>query len=92
MLLREIGARLPKTPLTPIGELGIQTEYFAPACAAILAFFHLDQVPANRPEITGTDLARVLGRLTPGSPQSMQRLLAEMGVSRPAVRPLRSAL
>lgn len=92
MLLREIGVRFPRTPLTRVGELGIQDESLGPACVAILALFHLDQVPANRPEITGADVGRVLGRLTPGSPQSWQRLLAEMGASRPDVRPLRSAL
>jgi anhydro-N-acetylmuramic acid kinase len=92
MLLREIALQMPKVTQTRIGDLGIESEILDPACVAILALFHVDQVPANRPEITGTEVARVLGRLTPGSPQSWQRLLAQMGASRPVVRPLRSAL
>jgi anhydro-N-acetylmuramic acid kinase len=92
MLLREIAARLPDAPVARIHEHGIASEALGPACAGLLAFFHLDQVPANGPEVTGTEVARVLGRLTPGSPQSWQRLLTEMSGSKPAVRPLRSAL
>jgi anhydro-N-acetylmuramic acid kinase len=92
MLLREIARRFPRVPVTRIDELGLEGESLGPACVAILTLFHLDQVPANRPELTGAEVARVLGRLTPGSPQNWQRLLAEMGASRPAVRPLRSAL
>ena len=83
---------MPEVSFTRIADLGIDSEALEPACIAILALFHVDQVPANRPEITGAEVARVLGRLTPGSPQSWQRLLAHMGASRPEVRPLRSAL
>jgi anhydro-N-acetylmuramic acid kinase len=92
MLLRELAAELPDVSLVRIADLGIDSDALEPACIAILALFHVDQVPANRPEITGAEVARVLGRLTPGSPQSWQRLLAQMGASRPEVRPLRSAL
>ncbi len=92
MLLREIAAKMPGVPVTRTSELGIATEALGPACVGLLAMFHLDQVPGNPPEVTGTEVSRVLGRLTPGSPQSWQRLLAEMTGSKPAVRPLRSAL
>jgi anhydro-N-acetylmuramic acid kinase len=92
MLLREIAMRLPRVPLARIGDLGLPSEAVGAAAAAILALLHVDQVPANRPEITGADTARVLGRLTPGSPQNWQRLLAEMATCRPAARCLRSAL
>ena len=92
MLLREIAARLPGVALTKMADLRLPLDSLGPACTALLALFHVDQVPANSPEVTGTEIARVLGRLTPGSPQSWQRLLVEMAGSRPAVRPLRSAL
>jgi anhydro-N-acetylmuramic acid kinase len=92
MLLREIAARLPNVPLIRTAELNVPAEALGPACVALLALFHIDQVPANSAEVTGTDVARVLGRLTPGSPQAWQRLLTEMAGSRPAVRSLRSAL
>ncbi len=92
MLLREIAARLPGVALTRTADVNFPLDSLGPACTAILALFYVNQVPANSPEVTGTEIARVLGRLTPGSPQSWQRLLAEMTGSRPAVRPLRSAL
>ncbi len=92
MLLRELGTLFPKVPVVRTADLGIDSEALAPACAAILAFFHIDQVPANLPEVTGSEVARVLGCLTPGSPQSWQRLLSTIHGTRPMVRPLRSAI
>lgn len=92
MLLREIGARLPGVELIRLAELGIGHEVLDPASAAILALLNLDQVPANPPSVTGAELCRVLGRLTPGSPQNWQRLIKELAGATPAVRPLRSAL
>jgi anhydro-N-acetylmuramic acid kinase len=92
MLLREIAARLPEATLTPIDDLGIAERAFGPACIAMLAFCHLDQVPANPTAVTGAEIPRVLGRLTPGSPQGWQRLLSEMSGRQPAIRPLRSAI
>lgn len=92
MLLRELAVLFPNVPLTRTAELGVDGDALGPALAAILAFFHIDQVPAGLPEVTGCDVARVLGRLTPGSPQSWQRLLSVMHGARPAVRPLRSAV
>jgi anhydro-N-acetylmuramic acid kinase len=92
MLLRELGVALPGIPSVPVEEIGIESEALGPACSALMALFYLDQVPADRPEVSGVEMCRVLGRLTPGSPQSWQRLLAEMGSAQPAIRPLRSAL
>jgi anhydro-N-acetylmuramic acid kinase len=92
MLLRELGAVFPGPPLVPIGEIGIEAEALGPACYALMALFYLDQVPANRPEVTGAEMCRVLGRLTPGSPQNWQHLITEMADAHPTIRPLRSAL
>ncbi len=92
MLLREIGIRMPKAELLRLSEVGIASETFDAAAAGVLALLHLDQVPANPPLVTGAELCRVLGRLTPGSPQNWQRLLNELTGTTPSVRPLRSAL
>jgi anhydro-N-acetylmuramic acid kinase len=92
MLLRELTQRFAPIPVNRLGDLGIEIEAFEPAAAAVLAMFFVDQTPGNLPEVTGVDMARVLGHLTPGSPQNWQRLLRAMGASRSAVRPLRSAL
>ncbi len=92
LLLREVAAKLPGVPLRRARELGVAWEAVDPVCAGLLALLHLDQVPANPPEVTGAEVPRVLGRLTPGSPQSWQRLLGDLVGCKPAVRPLRSAL
>ena len=92
MLLREIVSRLPQMKITRLGQHGINTDTLDAASAAVLAILHLDQVPANLPAVTGADVGRVLGQLTPGSPRSWQRLLERLGGRRLAVRPLRSAL
>lgn len=88
LLLREIG-RLTEVPLVRIDELEIPDEAFGPACIAVLAQLYLDQTPANATAITKAEIPRLLGRLTPGSPQNWQRLLQTSVGSSPAVRPLR---
>jgi anhydro-N-acetylmuramic acid kinase len=92
LLLRELGSQFPGVPMLRASDVGVESEAYAPMCVAVLALLHVDQVPGNSAEVTGAEVARVLGRLTPGSPQSWQRLTAEFGVSVPAVRSLRSAL
>jgi anhydro-N-acetylmuramic acid kinase len=92
MLLREIAARIPEIPLVRVDQFGPRGEALAPACVALLALLHLDQVPANHSAVTGTEAPRVLGRLTPGSPQSWQRLLGELTGGGRAARTLRAAV
>jgi anhydro-N-acetylmuramic acid kinase len=92
MLLRELTRLFSKVPLVRTADLGIDSEALAPACAAALALLHIDQVAGNPPEVTGSEAARVLGSLTPGSPQSWKRLLSAIHGSRPMIRPLRSAV
>jgi len=91
MLLAEIGHRA-GMPLARMGELDIMSGAFDPACIAVLAFFYLDQVPANATAITKADAPRVLGRLTPGTPENWQRLLADSGGIALPARPVRSVL
>ncbi len=92
MLLREIATELPNMSMVRLSDVGMTNDCLDPASVAILAVLHLDQVPCNLPAVTGSDLGRVLGRLTPGSPQNWQRLLSELTGTTPAVRPLRAAL
>jgi len=91
MLLREISRKTQRS-LVRISELDLPAEALGPASIGVLALFYLDQVPANQTSITGTSIPRLLGRLTPGSPQNWQRLTQILSGSSPAVRPLRSAL
>jgi anhydro-N-acetylmuramic acid kinase len=92
MLLREIGARLPRLPIVRLSDLGIPSEAFGAATIGMLTALQLDQTPGNSTAITGADTPRVLGRLTPGSPQNWQQLLTAIAGSPTAVRPLRGAV
>jgi anhydro-N-acetylmuramic acid kinase len=91
MLLQEIAARLPHIPITRLGQFGHCGQGLDPACIALLALLHLDQVPANLPAVTGTRIPRVLGRLTPGSPQNWQRLVGDLTSSTPGLQSLKRA-
>ncbi len=91
MLLREI-AQETELPLVQIEEASLTSQSLTPACVALLAMLYLDNIPANATAITGTETPRILGRLTPGSPQNWQRLLQYYSGIAPVVRPLRSAV
>ena len=91
MLLREIG-RLIKAPLIHDADLHMPLGSLEPACIGVLALLYMDQIPASHTAISKTDTPRLLGRLTPGSPQTWQRLLETCMANSPAVRPLRSAM
>ena len=91
MLLHELG-RLTAVPLLPIAQTAVTSEALGPASVALLAMLYLDSIPGNLPAITGAETPRILGRLTPGSPQNWQRFLQSYAGAAPAVRPLRSAI
>ena len=59
-----------------------------PACIAVLALLYIDQVPASHTAISQTETPRLLGRLTPGSPKTWQKML-QPRANGPAMRPLR---
>lgn len=91
MLLKEIALRVPHIPIVRIGQFGSTGEAFGPASIALMALFYVDQVPANYSPVTGTEAPRVLGRLTPGSPQNWKRLLAELATcAGSSAQPLRA--
>lgn len=60
--------------------------------AALLGFMHIDQMPANVPGLTGAHQQRILGRLTPGRPNSWRNLLREMADYEPSAMKLRDAV
>jgi anhydro-N-acetylmuramic acid kinase len=90
-LLREL-ARATKLPLLRLGELHLPEEGFEAACAGVLALLYIDQTPGSQTAISKTATPRLLGRLTPGSPQSWKRLLDACTAAGEHLRPLRSAM
>ena len=91
LLLREV-ARTTQLPLLRAAELDVPDEALGPAVIAILTLLYLDQVPGNPTAITKTEIPRPLGRLTPGSPESWQRLLATSAGTGSGLKPVRSAV
>jgi len=92
LLLRELEERLPEVALVRPSQFGPAASALEPASAAVLALLHLDQTPANHMAITGAHAPRVLGRLTPGSPQRWSRLVRQLADALPSAVPLRSAV
>lgn len=92
MLLRELTARLPEISMDSIEAFGMPEFGSDAAAVALLGLFYLDQTPGNTTAITKTDIPRVLGRLTPGSPQAWQRLIQQLTGESATVRPLRAAV
>jgi len=92
LLLRKI-AELASLPIVRLAECGFaQPEALEPACVAVLAMLHVDQLPANLVAVTGAQAPRLLGRLTPGAPQQWQRLLQTAAERLPQTTPLRMAM
>ncbi|MBN1852806.1 MAG: anhydro-N-acetylmuramic acid kinase [Pirellulales bacterium] len=92
LLLRELTRRLNAMDMIPISELGMHRDQLDAACVAILALLSIDHVPQTRTHTTGIEAPRILGRLTPGSPQNWYALLQMMAASTPATMSLRCAI
>ncbi len=92
LLRREIFAQLADVEVLDVEALEVEEAAIEPAIAATLAYLHLKQVPATGTQISGIQSPRVLGRLTPGTPQAWQRLLKTLAGNLPARLPLRSAI
>lgn len=65
---------------------------FEALIAATLGLFHIDQLPANLPHLTGADSQRILGRLTPGRPTNWRQLIRAMSQYQPAPMKLKDAV
>ncbi len=60
--------------------------------AALLGALFVDQMPANMPPLTGASVQRLLGRITPGNPNSWRNLLLNMTDSQAPTMKLRDAI
>lgn len=79
LLLSRLADRWPDVLQKPLEEAGWKDETLRPACAAVLGALLLDQTPANLPTCTGARSPRLLGQVSPGSPQNWRKLLSEPG-------------
>lgn len=91
LLLQQLARQLPETKLLSESEAGLPAGALEPAAIALLAQLYLEQLPGNLPAVTGAQVPRVLGRLTPGSPPNWLRLVREMAKHQPVVT-LRTAM
>jgi anhydro-N-acetylmuramic acid kinase len=92
LLMKELAERMAPVPILRESDLGLPPHARDGAMAATLALLHLDETPACPTAITGAQTPRVLGRLTPGSPQAWQRMLHTIAMRAPSAVSLRSAI
>jgi 1,6-anhydro-N-acetylmuramate kinase len=83
---------LPETVVVPSSDYECPAWGMGALVAATHGFLHVDQVPANLPWISGTEVPRILGTLTPGAAGRYRSLLIEMSDYRPPVMTLRDAV
>ena len=92
LLMNSLMTQLQGRTLISISQLGIPVDTLDALCTAMLALLAVDHVPGNLPHLTGSETAKPLGRLTPGSIANWHRLLCEMAGTKPVHRSLRSAM
>jgi len=92
LFVRELKRRIGEVEFVSISSWKIPPRSLIAAATAVLAQFHLDQIPGNSAPLTGTDVPRILGRLTPGNPANWHAVLATMASTLPDKLPLRSAV
>ena len=84
--------KFPDTSVGSVRKHGIASEQMGAVVAAVLGLFHIDQMPANVPWLTGAESQRILGRLTPGSPSNWRQLVRTMADFHPAPMKLKDAI
>ncbi|MDR0608477.1 MAG: anhydro-N-acetylmuramic acid kinase [Planctomycetaceae bacterium] len=92
MMMNRISSQLRQRPIIPITRLDIPADTFDSLCTAMLTLMAVDHIPASLPHLTGSETTKPLGRITAGSITNWHRLLREMAQTKPAERPLRSAI
>lgn len=80
---------LPAVKIRHLTELGQDRTILAASIAA-LTLLHVWQIPV--PSTNRSEVPRVLGRITPGSPSNWQRVLHAMTSNAPWLLPLREAI
>lgn len=86
-LLRLIGERFPGIPLRRSDEFGLPGDAREAIAFALLACLMLDGTPGNVPSATGAEGPRILGSLTPGSPDNWRRVVESLQASAAAISP-----
>ena len=82
----------PGSTVTPTRRVGFGREQTDAVVAAILGLFHIDQMPANVPWLTGANCQRILGRITPGRPSNWRQVVRIMADFQPAPMKLKDVI
>lgn len=65
-------------PVARTDEAGIPSEARPAIHAALLAYFTMENLPGNLPALSGAAAARILGQITPGSPENWDRWVCHL--------------
>ncbi len=82
----------PQASCRILEEFGFDPRSVQAAWVALLGILFIDQLPASLPWLTGAEMPRILGRVTPGSPVAWRQLLREMADHHPPAMRLREAV
>lgn len=91
-LVQRLGTAFPGVPISSELTRGWISGASGAGVAAVLAAMHVDQVCGNLPDLTGASAARILGRITPGTPANWRMVLSQMEVASRQTMPLREAV
>lgn len=65
-------------PIARTDDLGLPAETLPAFHAALLGYLALEHLPGNLPQISGARCERVLGQITPGSPENWDRWVCNL--------------
>jgi anhydro-N-acetylmuramic acid kinase len=91
-VINQLTHLMPSIIVTPTRQVGLGRDQADAVVAAILGLFHIDQMPANVPWLTGASCQRILGRITPGRPSNWRQLVRIMADFHPAPMKLKDVI
>ncbi|MEW4455792.1 anhydro-N-acetylmuramic acid kinase [Bremerella sp. JC817] len=92
MFVKQLADKFAGIPVSTEVSRGWISGSAGASIAAIFATLHIDQVSGNLPDLTGATAARILGRITPGSPGNWRGVLSQLEVAARQTMTLREAV
>ena len=82
LLFSRVSQLLPPSTPQSLNDFGFPEDSFDAIAVAVLGMLFASKIPAASPTLTSTPRERVLGRVTPGSPEAWNRIIEALNSSR----------